>query len=155
MILQRRRGLGAPDWARLRAPIDFGRRCYRTKAHALHVFASWNQSTVDRHGGLAVKDEGGGFDATNERYGLRGKKRAKSLADVLWASLPPGRPFCLDRIDLETLNANQAVEHAGGFHQPDHVLEWRNRQDEERFYIERGYYEEDLTGDRRRRHRRT
>jgi hypothetical protein len=137
--------LAAPPWWRNPPPSDYYRRCYRTKSQALHAFASLNEDVIQQYGGLNVVDDGGGFDSTNARYGLRGKKRARTIADAIWESLPKGRPFCLDRIDIETLNANQAVEYAGGFRIPDHVLEWQQRQIEERYWRERE--QEEMAGE--------
>ena len=79
----------------------------------------------------------------NERYGLRGNKRATNMAEALWHAMPAGKPFCVDRIDLDALN-DTAPGRAEPFELPYDVIEKRA--------MERHY--EDLQGQRRGRRRR-
>ena len=131
--------LGAPDWPRTAKAViarDPYRRCYRSKSVALAMFVNVpaNRQMVERHGGLHVTDDKGGFDATNERFGLRGNRRVRTLADALWYAMPRGHSYCLDKMDLRTLNENRAVEAAGGFHLPDHIIEIMSRREQERYW---------------------
>lgn len=141
--------LESPNWTTRAQPKNWHRRCYRTKSDALRVFTSWNQDVIDSMGGLHAIDRAGGFDAVNERYGLKGPKKAQTVAQALWAAFYPGpAPYCLDRVDLDTLNETNAVRDAGGFRLPDHVLESKLRSKEKRYYS-RIYNEEGLGGIRR------
>lgn len=81
------------------------RVCYPVRAHALRAFRAANLDKIEAAGGLPGRPATGGeYDSINERYELRGKRRVKNLAQAIDAALPSGRPFCLDRFDLGTLN---------------------------------------------------
>lgn len=78
--------------------------CYSTKRDAVKAFAVANRDVIDAWGGLFKTGSGGEFDAINERYGLKGKRRVTTIDKAIGAALPTRRPFCLDKLDLETLN---------------------------------------------------
>ena len=67
------------------------------------MFVAANRDTIDAWGGLFKTGSGGEFDSVNERYELRGKRRVRSIAQAVSVTLPKRR-FCLDKIDLDTLN---------------------------------------------------
>ena len=108
----------APPASELRA-TDAQKVCYPTKRDAARAFIGANLEIVQGWGGLDQVSTGGEFDAINERYGLTGKKRARTLADAIWSALPARRPFCLDRVDLDALNETQPARELGAFRLPD------------------------------------
>lgn len=108
-------------WRGKRATHDAS--CYSTKAQALHAFADANVDVIEAAGGIDQPQ--GHLDAVNERYGLRGARKARTLGEAFWHALPPGRPFCIDRIDLSTLNEAMADARHGELRLPDHVVEER------------------------------
>jgi len=111
--------------------------CYRRKADALNVFKDYNLHVTENWGGLLQPDSTGAtFDAINERYGLRGKKRVKSFAEAYWVAMPPHPPYCLDRIDIDTLNELPPAQEHGGFRLPDYVYDEIAQREEERYYRE-------------------
>jgi hypothetical protein len=97
--------------------------CYPNRRDALRLFRFSNRDLIDRAGGLDQPMTGGEFDSVNERYGLRGRRRVTTLAGAIEAVMPAGRPFCLDRLDLETLNETTPALEVGGFRLPDVVEE--------------------------------
>lgn len=108
------------DWTAARDESSADKVCYASKGQALRVFVAWNEHTVESWG-LDTKATGGEFDAVNERHGLKGAKRVTTLRGALVRALD-GKPYCLDRIDLEMLNETQpGREHP--FRLPDHVVE--------------------------------
>jgi hypothetical protein len=47
----------------------------------------------------------------------------RNIAQALWAAMPPGRPYCLDEIDLDALNATSPAREADDeFRLPEHVF---------------------------------
>lgn len=108
-------------WRGKRATHDAS--CYATKAQALHAFADANADVIEAAGGLDQPQ--GRLDAVNERFGLRGARAARTLGEAFWYAMPPGRPFCVDRIDLGTLNEAMADARHGELRLPDHVVEER------------------------------
>jgi hypothetical protein len=131
---------GVPDW--WRGPVRKGNVCYPTKGEALRAFYHANHNQIDNWGGLQQRGSKGEFDAVNEKYDLRGKKRATNMAEAFWHAMPPGKPFCVDRIDLDALN-DTAPGRQQPFELPYDVIEARAMQ---RHY-------EDLSGGRGRRRR--
>jgi hypothetical protein len=118
---------GRADWPRRRLP-SARKLCYRSKGDALRVFEDWNRRVIENYGGLDVQVSPAEFDAVNARYGLTGKRAARSIAEALWEAMPARGPFCLDQIDLEALNgtspAREADEKLGiKFELPDFALE--------------------------------
>lgn len=101
-----------------------GAVCYTTKSEALRSFYRANAEAIDHWGGLQNRGSRGEFDAINERYGLRGKQRATNMAEALWHAMPAGRPFCVDRIDLDALNET-APGRERPFHLPYDAIEKR------------------------------
>ncbi len=120
-------------WWRDETPVKEQRVCYPTRALALRVFKEANQHAIDRAGGMDQVSTDGSWDAVNERFGLRGKRRVASVRQAIEAVMPPGKPFCLDRMDLETLNETRPAQEAGGFRLPDFVeeMKWLERMEHE------------------------
>jgi hypothetical protein len=109
--------------------------CYRRKADALNVFKDYNLHVTENWGGLLQPDSTGAtFDAINERYGLRGKKKVKSFAEAYWVAMPPHPPYCLDRIDIKTLNELPPAQEHGGLRLPNYVYDEIARRAEEKYY---------------------
>lgn len=100
------------------------RVCYVTKGEALRAFVAANLDTVEAWGGLQATASGGEFDAINERAGLRGSRRVRTLAGVLWVALTGPAPYRLDRIALEDLNETSPGRDYP-FRLPDAVVEHR------------------------------
>lgn len=97
--------------------------CYPTKGQAVRAFVSRNQALTNQAGGVDQEQTGGEFDAVNEKRGLRGKRKVKTLGGAIAAVLPTQRPYCLNELDLETLNETAPALEVGGFVLPDEVLE--------------------------------
>ena len=106
-------------------PFDENAVCYPTRSQALRAFVDANQHAIDAAGGLRQVATDGSWDAVNERYGLRGRAKVKSVREALEAVMPAGKPYCLDQLDLETLNETRPAQEAGGFRLPDAVEEAR------------------------------
>src|SRR5262249_21923696 len=87
-----------------------------TKGQAVRAFLDYpyNTDAYERASGWHAPFESAAWDPVNEHYGLRGKRRVRSLGDAV-AAVIPGRPYCLDRMDLETLNETPAAQEVGGF----------------------------------------
>ena len=125
-------GRYVPNWWRQKSPRSGG-ACFARKTDALNVFVDNNLHVVEPWG-IDRPASGGEFDAINERYDLRGKRRVRTLARALWEAMPPGAPYCLDEIDLATLNDTTPAKEAGGFRLPDEAAEWRWLKHEEGAY---------------------
>lgn len=117
------------------------RLCYPTKTKALLVFLDHNWQMVEEWGGPGRVEDPTAFEAINEEHGLLGRRRVDSLAKALWWVMPSGRPFCLDNMNLELLNATDAAAH--GFRErgmrfalPDHVEEAKLAEREAEHYAE-------------------
>lgn len=74
--------------------------CYTTKTAALQAFIEANRRLIDEYGGVDYRVGASEFDAVNHKHGAK----ARTIAEALWAAMPAGKPFCLDRIDLDALN---------------------------------------------------
>ncbi len=97
--------LDAPPRLWWRTPIPRKQQvCYRTKTDALNVFRNHNQDVIDTYGGEDAPHGPAEFDAINERFNLRGKRRVRTTAGALWYALVGGPPWCLDNIDVDLLN---------------------------------------------------
>ncbi len=141
-------GLYVPDWPkkptpkpRTNAVLRRGRPvCYRTKADALNVFKEYNAHVLQhRGGGLYERDSSGqSFDPINHKYGLEGRHKVTTMREALWVAMPPGAPYCLARIDIETLNELLPAKEAGGFRLPDHVYEEAAAGGQAEYYRQRG-----------------
>jgi len=116
-------GLYVPAWWHRKPPRE-PKVCYPTKTDALNAFREVNWRVIDEWGGIDAEGSGGEFDAVNNRYGLKGKDKVRSIGEALWVAMPPGRPFCLDELDLDTLNeTDPGREHPVGFRLPNYVEE--------------------------------
>lgn len=108
--------------------------CYERKAEALHAFLGVNARAVDRAGGLDQVATDGTFDAVNEKYGLKGERKVRTLGEAFWVAMPSGRPFCVEKIDLDTLNDLAGAARDAGFRLPDNVVEDQMRKREADYY---------------------
>lgn len=113
-----------PPWWVAREGDRTERPCYRTRGELLRAFVGWNHGTIEPWGGLSQRSTGGEFDAVNERYGLRGRRRVVDLRGAIEACAPRGRPFCLDGFDLATLNETAPAVHGRPFELPAVEQEW-------------------------------
>lgn len=112
---------GPANWWIPRPPRP--KLCYRSKSAALRDFVDANHGLISGRG-LDYPSPPEAFDAINRKYGLKGKRAAKSIADAIWEAMPKGRPFCLDRIDIDTLNEIDLVkmdDQGRSFQLPDHA----------------------------------
>jgi hypothetical protein len=118
-----------------RQPPRRDKVCYRTKSAALNKFRDWNYAIIEDYGGISYNVSPAEFDAINHFYGLKGKRAVRNIAQALWAVMPPGRPFCLTDIDLDTLNrTSPAREARREFQLPDYVHDWLAMRQQERYY---------------------
>lgn len=138
------RGLDAPpkNWWR-RKPPKRERLCYRKKSDALRLFLDANYQTIESYGGAGYRQSCEEFDSINHRYsyGLKRKPCARSIAEAVWYALPGsgqggGPPYCLDELDLETLNQTDPGLYHGGFRLPDSAEEAILSRDQERRWEE-------------------
>jgi hypothetical protein len=109
--------------------------CYDTKTKALKAFLDTNYEIVQGYGGADYKVSPSEFDAINHKYGLRDKRAVTSIAQAVWAAMPEGKPFCLDRIDLDALNETSPAREANAnFRLPDYVYAADLAAEEEKYY---------------------
>ena len=124
-----------PKWWHRPSPKP--RACYRTKADALKAFLDTNSDIVENYGGADYEVSPSEFDAINHKYDLKGKRAARSIADAVWHAMPVGKPFCLDRIDLDALNDTSPAREAGvAFRLPDINYELQAQAEEARHYAQ-------------------
>jgi hypothetical protein len=113
------------------------RNCYSSKSEALMRFAKFNSRVIDNYNGMEHDESPAEFDAINAKYGLTGKDRVTNISQAIWVSLPPSRPYCLDNIDIETLNRTSPAREDPlgiGFLIPDYAIVDRlNREQAELF----------------------
>ncbi len=133
-FLERESARGNPPakWWRKPAPAK-DRHCYRTKIEALRKFLEVNYSIIENYGGADYKVSPSEFDAINHKYDLKGKRAARTIAEAVYAAMPVGKPYCLDRIDLDALNDTSPAREAGvAFVLPDYVYEAQMAEQEAR-----------------------
>lgn len=122
------------NWWRKATPEE-DRVCYDTKTKALKAFLDTNYEIVQNYGGVDYEVAPSEFDAVNHKYSLHGKRAARTIAQAVWAAMPEGKPYCLDRIDLDALNdTSPARESHLAFRLPDYVYEAGLAAEEERYY---------------------
>jgi hypothetical protein len=121
------------NWWRKTAPEE-DRVCYDTKTKALKAFLDVNTDVVQSYGGADYEVSPSEFDSINHKYDLRGKQAARTIAQAVWAAMPEGKPFCLDRLDLAALNDTSPAHESQGFHLPDFVYAADLAAEEERYY---------------------
>ena len=122
------------NWWQKAAPTE-DRVCYDTKTKALKAFLDTNYEIVENYGGANYAVSPSEFDSINHKYGLRGSKAATTIAEAVWAAMPEGKPFCLDRIDVDALNdTSPARESHLTFRLPDYVYEAGIAAEEEKYY---------------------
>jgi hypothetical protein len=118
-------------------PSKAEKNCYQNKAECLMRFAKYNSRVIDNYSGMEHDESPAEFDAINAKHGLKGDNRVTNISQALWVSLPPGRPYCLDNIDIETLNrTSPALEDPQkiGFLIPDYaIIDRLNREQAELF----------------------
>ena len=118
-----------------KAPPSEDQVCYDTKTKALKAFLDTNYEIVQNYGGADYGVSPSEFDSVNHKYGLTGKRVATTIAEAVWAAMPEGKPFCLDRIDLDALNdTSPARESHLAFRLPDYVYEADLAAEQERYY---------------------
>ena len=121
-------------WWKKAAPSE-DHVCYDTKTKALKAFLDTNYEIVQNYGGADYGVSPSEFDSVNHKYGLTGKRVATTIAEAVWAAMPEGKPFCLDRIDLDALNdTSPARESHLAFRLPDYVYEAELAAEQERYY---------------------
>lgn len=124
-----------PKW--WHRPSVSPRACYRTKADALKVFLDTNSDIVENYGGADYEVSPSEFDSINHKYDLAGKRAARSIADAVWYAMPVGRPYCLDRIDIEALNDTSPARESGvAFRLPDINYELQAQAEEAAHYAQ-------------------
>jgi hypothetical protein len=121
------------NWWRKTAPEE-DRVCHDTKTKALKAFLDSNHDVVQSYGGADYEVSPSEFDSVNHKYDLRGKQAARTIAQAVWAAMPEGKPFCLDRLDLAALNDTSPARESQGFHLPDFVYTADLAAEEERYY---------------------
>lgn len=122
------------SWWRKATPEE-DRVCYDTKTKALKAFLDTNYEIVQNYGGVDYEVSPSEFDAVNHKYDLHGKRSVRTIAQAVWAAMPEGKPYCLDRIDLDALNdTSPARESQLAFRLPDYVYEAEFAAEEERHY---------------------
>ena len=110
------------------------KNCYTSKVEALQRFADYNSQVIENYSGIAHVESPSEFDSLNHHHSLHGTSRAiVNIAQALWVAMPPGRPYCLDQIDIERLNdsspGREAIETLGvGFAIPDYASEYEETQ---------------------------
>jgi hypothetical protein len=129
-------GLPEDWWRKRREPKE--RLCYRTKSEALQAFRDANRHQIEDWGGLDTIASPAEFDAINARYGLKGSRAVRTLAQALWAVMPAHAPFCLDEIDVETLNETSPGQHGTGFVLPSWAYDLIAARDEAEHYATAG-----------------
>jgi len=123
-----------PNWWRKTTPEE-DRVCYDTKTKALKAFLDTNYEIVQNYGGADYEVSPSEFDSINHKYTLHGNRVATTIAKAVWAAMPEGKPFCLDRIDLDALNeTSPARESHLAFRLPDYVYEAGLAAEEEKYY---------------------
>ena len=97
--------------------------CFRRKADAITRFANRNRDVIDAFGGMLKPGSKGEFDAINEKYSLRGKRRVVNIQQAIARVLPTKAPYCLDQLDLDAINETAPARHAGAFVLPQEAEE--------------------------------
>lgn len=111
--------------------------CYRTKREMIRKFLDVNSDIVQSYGGADYEVSPAEFDAINHKYGLTGRRAVRTIADAVWAAMPVGKPYCLDRLDLDALNDTSPAREAGvPFRLPDVVYETELAREYARHYAE-------------------
>jgi hypothetical protein len=120
-------------WWRKPSPKD--QPCYQTKSEALARFLEVNYEIVENYGGADYEVSPSEFDSINHKYDLKGPKAVRTIADAVWVAMPVGKPYCLDRIDLDALNdTSPARESSVPFRLPDSIYESQLAAEEARYY---------------------
>jgi len=130
------------NWWR-RKPPKREKLCYRRKSDALRLFLDANYKTVESYGGAGYQQSCEEFDAINHEYsyGFKGRPCARSIAQAVWYALRGsgqggGPPYCLDDLDIETLNRTDPGQYHGGFHLPNAAQDVILRREQERYWEE-------------------
>ena len=102
-----------------------GTLCFRTRGALARAFRDENSRLIQLAGGLDLEHGFREFDSVNEAMGLKGRRRVTTLGGAILASLPRGRPFCHDAINLDALNDTTPARELGAFTLPSAVEEAR------------------------------
>jgi predicted transcriptional regulator len=122
-----------------KGPIPRTKACYPTKQALLRLFVDENRNIIENYGGIDYQVSPAEFDAINHKYDLTGKEAARSIADAVWAALPPQprKKYCFEDIDLEALNDTSPAREAGiSFRLPDELVEQQLVAQEAQWYRE-------------------
>lgn len=126
---------GPNDWYRWRPQRrSRGPVCYQTKAEALQAFRDANRGIIDDWGGLDAVGRPADFDALNHKLGLKGGGAIRTLAQAMWHAMPPRRPFCLDEMDIDTLNETSPGQRGSGFQLPEAAWDALVQREQARHY---------------------
>lgn len=137
---QKQLGYMPHGWWRHPAPRR-EKLCYWTKTAAMNAFREANQPIIENYGGESYRVGLSEFDAINHKYGTK----ARTVAEAMWAAMPPGRPYCLDEIDLEALNdTSPAREARTNFRLPDYVNELIMQREEAAYYRDQPRYDDEV-----------
>jgi hypothetical protein len=129
--------LPKPPAGWLNRPVPKDQLCYASRSDALKRFLDENYELIQNYGGVDYQVGASEFDAINHKYGLTGERAARTIADAVWYAMPPGKPYCVERIDLDALNGISAVVHGGiEFRLPDYVYDKNLAADEAKRYAQ-------------------
>lgn len=113
------------------------KNCHTSKVEALMRFARYNSRVIDNYNGISHEESPAEFDSINAKHGLSGNRAVVNIAQALWVSMPPGRPFCLTDMDIDTLNETSPAKEdplGVGFMIPDYAIaDKQNREQMEIF----------------------
>lgn len=101
--------------AELEARALNGKLCFRTKAAMTKAFKEANLHVTQS---CQRDPTGQEFDPVNHRYDRAGKRLARSCDDAIRIASPTRKPYCLDLVDLGTLNELDVARQRGGFRLP-------------------------------------
>jgi hypothetical protein len=138
------RGIPPKRWWVRKSPKK-ARNCYKSKADALRAFLDWNLAFIDEAaGGESYKHGCSEFDSINRTYQVPRKRCVRTVAEAVWYALrgrgPGGQsPFCIQDIDLATLNRTTPGAKGRGFQLPPRVQEETLDEEQERYWREVAY----------------
>jgi hypothetical protein len=114
-----------------------GKVCFRTKAAMVKALTQANEHITER---CETDSTGVEFEAINHKYDRHGKRTVTNCTDAIRAVSPTRPPYCLDRVDLDTLSEIDAAKKRGGFRLPPQAvdalteLEARQRHEDDEEY---------------------
>lgn len=114
-----------------------GKVCFRTKAAMVKALTQANEHITER---CETDSTGVEFEAINHKYDRTGKRIVTNCRDAIRVASPTRPPYCLDRVDLDTLSEIDAAKKRGGFRLPPQAvdalteLEARQRHEDDEEY---------------------